>query len=183
MEDPFISRGEKIVLETFRSDTALFSDCSTTSSRLLRAQLMVLTSLGGVLLPPHTLVLQPLQPLLKQEARLYWPEGLPWDQVILMVHKMARVTNQAWQLDHQVARTGRHPVEAALDGWPGLVRREQPGEGRVAVVEEGLDLLQLYSFHIILVNNTKLDNLDFELDVLLSEDSLHHLLRMIWLRL
>ena len=86
MDDPFFKLGENVMLSNFDSSLPIFSDCKTLEERLHKAELLMLSEVGGVLLPKHSLALRPLQPLLTSEARVYWKRNQSWDQATIIVH-------------------------------------------------------------------------------------------------
>ena len=81
MDDPFFKLGENVMLSIFDSNSTLLSSCKTDKERLHMAQLLMLSEVGGVLLPKHSLALRPLQPILTSEARVRWNQDQSWDQV------------------------------------------------------------------------------------------------------
>ena len=82
------------MLSNFDSSLPIFSRCKTLEERLHKAELLMLSEVGGVLLPKHSLALRPLQPLLTSEARVYWKKNRGWDQATISV--LFDLSNLLW---------------------------------------------------------------------------------------
>lgn len=188
-------------MNVFSSQSSLLSDCRRVEEMAVRAQLLVLGEVGGMVVPPGAMALRPLLPLLRVEARLYWPPDVAWHGAVLMASKGARVTRRAWNLLMEghpaAARFGsgpglgvlahgeeEHVVTRAIQEEQGLVTWEQEEQNRLSTKREGdgeggEELRRLYGLYILIIPVTK--GLELE-EVLLSSHPISHFLRLSWLR-
>ena len=68
IDHPLISKSDKLVLNMFSSNSTPFNEVTSKEEMLLVAQLLILSEVGGIVLPVSSLVINSLQPLLYYEA-------------------------------------------------------------------------------------------------------------------
>ena len=68
LDHPLIAKSDKLVLNMLSSNSTPFKEVTSKEEMLLVAQLLILSEVGGIVLPVSTLVINSLQHLLHYEA-------------------------------------------------------------------------------------------------------------------
>ena len=107
----------------FTSNSTPFKEVTSKEEMLLVAQLLILSEVGGIVLPVNSLVINSLQPLLYYEAVMYSPgsEEGGEDDLVMGGHRGARMWQMAINLYLERGMEGGHPIKEIVRRLPQVV--------------------------------------------------------------
>jgi hypothetical protein len=123
LDHPLIVKSDKLVFNMFSSNSTPFKEVNSNEEMLLVAQLLILSEVGGIVLPASSLVVSSLQPLLHYEAVMYSPgrgEGGE-DHLVIGGHRGARLWQMAINMYLDRGMEGGHPIKEIVKGVPEVV--------------------------------------------------------------
>ena len=175
---------EKVILNMFYSNETIFHMMTSMQEMLEAAQLFVLKTAGGLILPQHSLVLSVLQPLLYYEAVL--------DEAGLVVggHSCARLWQEAINMYLQGKVEDRNMITMTADTFPDMVTRigtDGPRYGGEHIMIQGREasilllrrdvesLKKVYKYSLVILEKEMLES-----TAVARMDNLGTILRTLW---
>jgi hypothetical protein len=119
LDHPLIVQSDKLVLNMFTSNSTPFKEVTSKEEMLLVAQLLILSEIGGIVLPGNSLVINHLQPLLHYEAVMSGEGGE--DDLVIGGHRGARLWQMAINMYLERGMEGGHPIKEIVRRVPEVV--------------------------------------------------------------
>jgi hypothetical protein len=139
-------QSDKLVLNMFSSNSTPFKEVTNKEEMLVVAQLLILSEVGGIVLPVRSLVISSLQPLLHYEAVMYSPgrEEGGEDDLVIGGHRGARLWQMVINMYLESRMEGGHPIKEIVRRVPevvtmigGNVHEFGPRTGGEKFIEDG----------------------------------------------